>query len=294
MVAALSVAALPAAIAAGGSESSPVAWAFFSEVSGDGRVVFFGNQRDAVQEQRFVTEGAISLDFALASRGERWWVRSRFTLQSDFGESVADNLPFSPINTAYEVIPFVEYRRDAWLARAGWNHACQHLIYKENDAPWYLEEDVDVPPDAYYNRIFIGAGHREIRPELLRETFFENRKSAERPRVMGYVEAGGYLRKLPGMDRDSLYGGNDWVADVRADLRLRLLTGNRWVLLAISQTHLLLDGQDDVFARQRFQLEGVFATRGFGSSIFVGAYPLDEHPRDSKDGMLELGAQFTF
>ena len=50
-------------------------------------------------------------------------------------------------------------------------------------------------------------------------------------------------------------------------------------------------------ALERFaqlQLELAFASRGYGSSIYAGWHVVDEHPRDSKEGMLEFGASFYY
>jgi hypothetical protein len=266
---------------------------FLSGVNGSGGLVFYGNRQDAVQEERYVTGGGVALDFVLASSGERWSVRSAFTLSADLGKSVAQNLPFSPIETAYEIRPYVEWPRGVWLARAGWAHACQHLVYKDHEEPWYTVEGNNVPPDVYYNRLFIGAGSRAIRPEVLRETWF-NRAGPVPAHVLWYVEAGGYIRSLPGMDRESLYDGNNWVADLAGELRWLLWAGKRWLLFAASHTQVLLDAGDKGYFRERLRLEAVYDSRGFGSTFYAGAHVLDEHPRDSKEGLLELGGMFAF
>ena len=275
----------PAAPAAGGVE-------FLSGYSGLGRLEFFSNQQDDLQDDRYISEGEMDLDFDVVSVGERWSVRSRFMLLADLGRSVAENLPFSPKEMKYGFSPYGEYQRGTWLARFGWDHACQHLIYKDNEEPWYTVEGSNLPPDVYYNRLFAGAGRRESRPEILRQTAFKEGRIP--PRVIWYFEAGGYLRSFPGMDDDSLYGGNDWVADGLADLRLRLHAADRWLLFAGSRTQVLLDADDEFYARERLQLEVVFDSRGFGSAVYAGWHVVDEHPRDSKEGMTELGAVFYF
>ncbi len=261
-----------------------------SDFSTLGRLGFFANQDDELQKDRYVTEGAVGLDFDLLSVGERWSLWSRFGLIIDLGKSIADNLPFSPKEMAYEFNPFVEYRRAAYLYRFGWNHACQHLIYKDNEEPWYLYEGSNVPPDVYWNRLFLGAGRAEIRPEVFRETAF----GTAPPRLLWYLEVGGYLQSFPGMDDDSLYGANDWVADARADVRLRLYSAGKWALYANSLTHVLLDGEDEWFTREQLQAEVAFDSQGYGSSIYAGWHVVDEHPRDGKEGMLEIGAAFYY
>ena len=87
------------------------------DFSAVGRLGFFSNQDDEFQDDRYVSEGTVLLDFDLLSVGERWSLWSRFGLVVDLGKSIADNLPFSPKEMAYEISPFVEYRRGAHLAR---------------------------------------------------------------------------------------------------------------------------------------------------------------------------------
>ena len=281
-----------AAAAGAAPERAPNGIQWLSDFSGGGHLGFFSEQQDDLQEDRYVTEGLARLDFDLLSVGERWSLWSRFDLTVDLGKSVADNLPFSPKEMAYEFVPFVEYRRASHLARFGWNHACQHLIYKDNDEPWYLYEGSNVPPDVYWNRLFVGAGRAEIRPEIFRESYFG--EGAARPRLLWYVEAGGYLRSFPGMNDDSLYGDNDWVADGKAEVRLLLHGAARWALFANSLTQVLLDVDDELCTREQLQVEAAFASRGFGSSLYAGWHVVDEHPRDDKEGMLEFGAAFYY
>ena len=279
------------AFAAPEPEASKAGLRFLSDFSALGRLGFFSEQ-DELQKERYVSEGAITLDFDLVSVGERWSLWSRFMFLADLGKSITDNLPFSPKEMAYEISPFVEYRRSSFLYRFGWSHVCQHLIYKDNEEPWYLNEGSNVPPDVYWNRLYLGAGRAEIRPEVFRESLFG--AGAVPPRLIWYLEVGGYLQSFPGMDDDSLYGSNDWVADAKADVRLRLFSADRWVLFANSLTHVLLDGEDELFAREQIQLEVAFDSEGFGFSIYGGWHVVDEHPRDGKEGMLEIGAAFYY
>lgn len=261
------------------------------DFSAVGRLGFFSNHDDEFQEERYVAEGAMLLDFDLLSVGERWSLWSRFGLAVDLGKSIADNLPFSPKEMAYEISPFVEYRRSTYLVRFGWNHACQHLIYKDNADPWYETAGSNaVPPDVFWNRISLGAGRAEIRPDVFREAAF----GPAPPRWFWYAEIGGYLQSFPGLEGDSLYGSNDWAADAKFDLRLRLLSGAKWALFATSLTHVLLDGANELFMREQVRLEMAFASRGYGSSIVAGWHAVDEHPRDSKEGLFEFGAAFYY
>ncbi len=288
----------PALALAAPGASTPAAPAdtvqYLSEFSGSGRLLFFTNQRDEFQRERFVTEGAMTLDFSFVSIAEKLSLRSRFTLLADMGSSVADNLPFSPKETAYDLTPYVEYQREALLCRFGWNHTCQHLIYKDDKSPWYADEDRPITPDVYYNRLFLGVGSRAIRPEIMRKTFFREGPDAALPHVLWYLEAGAYIRSLPGMDDESLTGGNDWTADLAAEVHVRLLAADRWVLFAKSRTQVLLDVDDDAYSRELVQLEAAFDAKGYGLSLLLGMHVLDEHPRDSKEGVLEIGIATFF
>ena len=284
------VAATP--LAAFAAPEIPEGWQWLSGCNGEGRLEFFGNRQDELQRERYVTAGTMMLDFNVLSLGERWALRSRFQLLADLGTSVAQNLPFSPKETTYGFSPFIEHQRGVGLVRFGWDHTCQHLIYKDTKEPWYKVVGSNLPPDVYYNRIYAGAGHREVRPEIMRQACFSAEMPA--PRVTWYLEAGGYLRSLPGMNDDSLYGGNDWVGDLTGDLRLRVFTGDRWVLFANSHTQCLLDSADKVYSREQLQVEAIFDSRGFGSALYAGWHVLDEHPRDSQESMTVLGAAFYF
>lgn len=268
---------------------------FLSDLSGGGYLLYFLDHRDKLQEDRFVTEGAMEMDFSLAALPGGLDVRLRFEMNANMGRSVAENLPFSPKETAYEINPFAEYRRDGLLCRAGLVHSCQHLIYKDDDSPWYLEEGVDIPPDVYWNRLYAGAGSREVRPERLWATYLGAGAPEKKPRMVWYAEAGWYLRSLGGLlDAESLYGDNDWAYDLKLDLSLPLRARKAYALFAASRAHALFDTGDKAYWRERIELENFFASRGFGSSVFLAWNAVDEHPRDSREGLFELGARFFF
>ena len=55
-----------------------------------------------------------------------------------------------------------------------------------------------------------------------------------------------------------------------------------------------MNAKDEFFAREQVQLEVAFASRGYGSSMYAGWHAVDEHPRDSKEGMVEFGAAFYY
>ena len=96
------------------------------------------------------------------------------------------------------------------------------------------------------------------------------------------------------MDADSLYGGNDWTADLKLDVMIPLRLRRTYALFAASRAHVLFDTDADAFGRERLELESFFASRGFGSSVFLAWNAVDEHPRDSREGLFELGARFFF
>ena len=268
---------------------------FLSDFSGGGHLLYFLDQRDKLQEDRFVTEGVMELDFSLLSRADRLELRTRFEMSAGMGQSVAENLPFSPKEMAYEINPFLEYRAGGLLYRAGLVHACQHLIYKDNEDPWYLEEGVDIPPDVYFNRLYAGAGMQETRREVLQRTYLGALATAKKPPAVWYVEAGWYLRSLGSLlDEESLYGDNDWVADLKADMMFPFRVRKAYALFAASRTHVLFDTDSNAYWRERLELEAFFASRGFGSSVFLAWNTVDEHPRDSREGLFELGARFFF
>ena len=293
LIAAFMACRLPA-FASPASDSPPESVKYLSSFSGTGRLQFFANQQDELQHERYITEGSMTLDFNFVSFKDKLSLRTRFTLLADMGTSVAENLPFSPKETAYEITPYVEYQQESHLVRFGWNHVCQHLIYKNNAEPWYTLEGSNLPPDVYYNRLFIGVGRREIRPEIMRQTFFQEEPRSALPRILWYLEAGGYIRSLLDMEQDSLTGGNDWTADLTAEIHLLLHAGDRWLLFANSRTQELLDVDQKIFSRELLQLEAAFDTRGFGLSLLLWVYVLDEHPRDSREGIVEIGAMSYF
>lgn len=267
---------------------------FLPGFSGGGHLLYFLDQQDELQEDRFVTEGFMELDFEILSR-DCLQLRMRFEMTAGMGQSVAKNLPFSPKEMAYAINPFVEYLSGGLMYRAGLVHACQHLIYKDNEEPWYLEEGVDIPPDIYFNRLYAGVGRQEARRERLTAAYLGAAAPERKPRLVWYAEAGGYLRSLGGlMNADSLYGGNNWVADLKLDVMIPLRLRRTYALFAASRTHVLFDTDSDAFWRERLELESFFTSRGFGSSVFLAWNALDEHPRDSREGLFELGARFFF
>ena len=154
---------------------------------------------------------------------------------------------------------------------------------------------MDIPPDVYFNRLYAGAGLLESRRELLKSTFLGAAAPEKKPRLIWYAEAGWYLRSLGGwLDEESLSGDNPWAYDLKLDLMTPLRVRKAYALFAASRTHVLFDTLDSTYWRERLELETFFASRGFGSSVFLAWNAVDEHPRDSREGLFELGARFFF
>ena len=89
----------------------PTGVQFLSGFSGGGHLLYFLDHQNELQEDRFVSEGLMEMDFSLASRADGFDLRLRFEMAANMGQSIAENLPFSPKEVAYEINPFVEYRR---------------------------------------------------------------------------------------------------------------------------------------------------------------------------------------
>lgn len=275
---------------------APRAADFLFDVRGEGDLTVFLAQQTDYQEERYVTEALVQLDFGLVSWAtNRWAFRSRFALLTGMGDSVAENLPFSPKEMDYDIDFYVEYRTDRLLADFGWLHTCQHLIYKDQDNPWYLEEGLNLPPDVYYNRLYAGLGRPEARREILWQTYFGPDAAPGKSRWIWRAEAGGYLHSLGGlMDEESLSGGQDWAADLKADLMIPLFVRRSVALFAANRAQLLLDADEETYWRDRLELEAFFASRGFGFSAFLAWNAVDEHPRDSREDLVEIGGRFFF
>jgi hypothetical protein len=263
--------------------------------SSDASLKYYLGQKGKLQKKRFLTEGSVAVDYALLSWGD-WSLIGDILMQCGMGESVTDNLPFSPLEMHYELTPFLERRGENLLWRLGWTHACDHLIYKDVEQPWYTEEGQNIEPDVYYNRIFAGAGTPAIRMPIQRQAFLKP-GTAPRPPLglVWYVEAGYYLRSLgDSIDSKSLSGHNDWAWDFKGEVRVPLWTGRSAALFANSRTHLLLDEDGGAFWREKLELELLFAGGSYGSSVFFGAYVVDEHPRDSREDLQDIGLRFYF
>jgi hypothetical protein len=265
---------------------------------GTARVTSFLNQDRGIERERYRTEVATGLQWDLLALGDSLVLQWDFRLASIMGESVSENLPFSPMEVVYSWTPvLLEYTRGGRLWRLGWDHVCHHLIYKDTGEPWYDRTGGEFEADVFYNRVFAGYGVPFGRPAL---RWLAVKEGAGGPvawheRFLWYAEAGYYLRDLGGlMDSESLWGSNDWQWDVRADASV-LAWRNRWfAVFAHGSATVLADTDNEVFWRGRAEAEVLLPGGGFGLS-FYGAYtPVDEHPRDSREGLGEIGARGCF
>ena len=277
-----------------GSARTPLA--FLSDFRGGGHLLYYFNHPDAAREERFVSQGGMEVDFSFVSRPDRWHARLRFEILAGMGESVAENLPFSPKEMAYDINPYLEYRAGGRTIRAGLAHMCRHLIYKDDETPWYLEEGTNFPSDVYFNRLYAGIGSAEAQAEERWQTLLRSDGDrAQFPRAIWRAEVAGYLRSLGGlMDAESLSGGNDWQADAKVDLMLPLRVRPACAWFAASRTQVLFDTHFEPTWIERLELEAIFANREYGTSIFLAWNVVDEHPLDSREELVELGARFFF
>ncbi|MFC1497290.1 hypothetical protein ACFLS1_02300 [Verrucomicrobiota bacterium] len=263
----------------------------------DSSLRFFFNRESGLEEDRFGSEADIRLQYIILSWQERLRLCFDVRLISVMGESIADNMPFSPMELSYHATPFIEYVRPGIIYRIGWNHACDHLVYKDNPDPWYQDEELnDMEPDIYYNRFFVAAGSPTIRRIVHRENICrDNNNKWGMGRFVWYAEAANYIRSIGSMsDSDFLYGGNDWRWDFILKLRYPLFVGKSFALLANNRTVLLLDGDDETYWRDLLELELMLTGGRCGMSFFAGINLLDEHPYDSREGLGEVGFRFFF
>ena len=261
----------------------------------DGYLIYFANQRSKFDEKRFVGEGGAFMEFDVLAVGDTsmFW---DFRLNSRMGKSATSDLPFAIQEVNYALVPLIERPVDDWLWRFGFDHSCYHLVRKTNETPWYAESDAVPLNDVYYNRLFLDIGSQSARPAVWRRQNQEAARGQIRPsRLAWTVEGGYYLRDFFNViSKDSLYKGNDWIWDAGAQIKCALFRHQLAVLAATSETQLLGDKDRDIYWREKVGLELTFLRGGFGSRLFVNANPLDEHPRDSREGIVEMGATFFF
>jgi poly-gamma-glutamate synthesis protein (capsule biosynthesis protein) len=275
--------------AAGEGEAGGLRW--LPSHSGAVYLRYFLNQTTPLEKYRYGTEGVADLRYEIV----RWDTGRRVALDvnllTGMGQSVARNMPLSPVDLEYRLAPCFETRR-RFLWRAGWDHACNHLVYKDRDLPWYHSFGSHVAPDVFYNRPFAGVGSAAVRREDVWRACF---RDGAPPRPVWYVEIGAYLRNMGSvLPPSSLYGGQDWDWDASADLRLPVWAARSVAVFAGAKARLLADVRGDLWWRTRVETEAMFRGGEYGISVFAGGVPLDEHPRDSQEGLLDIGARFLF
>jgi len=266
---------------------------FFPRVYSGGYLEFFANQQDAFDEDRYVSEGGLEADIFLVRFTPRTHLVWRITTATGMGEATTSGLPFSVQEVRYALAPFVEYNNDRLLVRAGLDHGCDHLILKDTEDPWYIRNRQQVLRDVYDNRLFVGMGSASERRATWRE--MEQDATREAPGWIHYVETGYYLRELFGwVDKEALNEGNNWWWDLVYDLRARLWSGSAGDLFALNQLHVLLDRNEDLFWRDSIGIEYQPAGSGLGTAWGLSWQAVDEHVRDSKEGIVALSGRFFF
>ena len=275
---------LLATAASGGEESR-----YLSRLHGGGYLGFFANQQGAVEEDRYVTEGALEADIFLYRFTPDTHLVWSITCATGMGEATTSGLPFSVQEVRYALVPFIEHRSRGRLVRFGLDHGCDHLILKDTAQPWYMRNGEQILRDVYDNRLFAAVGSTSYRRATWKQL------ADEAPRWIHYVEVGYFLQELFGLvDEDALNEGNNWWWDMEYDLRARLWDSAWGTLFAANRLHLLLDRDDDLYWRDRIGIESQPARSRIGSAYQLTWHALDEHPRDSKEGLIELNASFFF
>ncbi|MBL7077073.1 MAG: hypothetical protein ISS31_06350 [Kiritimatiellae bacterium] len=266
---------------------------FFPRVYGEGYLEFYGNQQDEFDEDRYVSEGGLEADIFLFRFTPRTHVVWRITCGTGMGEAVTSGLPFSVQEVRYALMPFVEYGGRTLLVRAGLDHGCDHLVLKDTEEPWYIRGRQQALRDVYDNRLFAGVGSATHRRATWRDT--ERSAEQEAPEWIHYAEAGYYLREFFGaVDKEALNEGNNWWWDLVYDLRCRLWNGSAGSLFALNQLHVLLDRENDLFWRDSIGIEFQPAGTGLGTAFALSWQAVDEHVRDSKEGLIALTGRFFF
>jgi hypothetical protein len=268
---------------------------FLSRLNADVTLRAFANHPDAFAEDRYVTELDVALQGALVSVADSWRLVWNLDLRTGMGRSVDTRMPFSPFELAYALGPVLEHERGGWLWRAGWDHACWHLVLKDpEDDPWYNRAPAALD-DVYVNRLFVGGGNGSSRGADVRRALVAGRGRGWRGRVLWRAEAGYYLRSLSGvLDEDVLYENNDWAWDVSGEGRAALWVGRGTALLLRYTATLLANTDARTFWRDEAALEWTSLREGGGAALFLGWHPVDRHPRDSKEGLTEAGFRVWF
>jgi hypothetical protein len=269
--------------------------AFLTRLDADVSLKVFGNQRDEFSRDRFVTELDVALRGVLVSVADAWRLSWNLSLETGMGRSVDTRMPFSPFEVAYALGPVLEYSRNRWRWEAGWDHACWHLVLKDPEGdPWYDHAPM-VLDDVYVNRVFVGCGKGSARGAGVRRTWAEGRRRGWRARWLWRAEAGYFLRSLGGVvDEDILYENNEWLWDVAGEGRFAAWVGQGSALVLRGAATLLGDTDGKTYWRDEVGMEWTSLREGGGAALFLGWHPTDQHPRDSKEGIVEAGFNVGF
>jgi len=268
----------------------------FPEQHGGASLKYFFSQDSYLETYRYVTEATFWFQHALFSIRESALLLVDVKLDTNMGRSVAAYLPFSPIETGYKIVPFGEYRRGTRLYRLGWDHGCRHLTFKDDEIPWYEEYAAEVEPIIFYNRVFLGAGSRSFRRADLRRRYL-GKRAARRPagEPTLYIDAGIYVRSLGrGIRAEALSTGNDWAWDLGARSAYPLFIRDSFAVLLNNDLRMLASTTGRNYWRYRVEVETMLGKSGFGTSLFAAANPLDEHPDDGRQGLVEFGIRSFF
>ncbi|MDP6629968.1 MAG: hypothetical protein QGH42_05145 [Kiritimatiellia bacterium] len=266
---------------------------FLSRVHGGGYLEFHANQQDAFDEDRYISEGALEADLFLLRFTPRTHLVWRITCATGMGEATTSGLPFSVQEVRYALIPFVEYSGQTLLVRVGLDHGCDHLILKDTEDPWYVRNGRQMLRDVYDNRLFAGVGSTTYR----RATWKQDERGSNRsaPNWIHYAEAGYYLQEFFGaVDEEALNEGNNWWWDFVYDLRCRLWDGSAGDLFVLNRLHVLLDRNSDLYWRETVGIEYQPSGTELGTAFALSWQPVDEHVRDSKEGLIALTGRFFF
>ncbi len=266
---------------------------FLSRLHAHGYLELYANQQNAFDADRYISEGALEAELSLVRLTGRTHIMWRISCATAMGKAVTSGLPFSVQEVRYALVPFIEYGGDSCLVRAGLDHGCDHLVLKDTEQPWYLRDGQQMLRDVYDNRLFAGVGSATARRTSWRA--LNEREKGAAPAWVHYAEVGYFLQDLFGaIDAEALNEGNDWWWDLAYDLRCRLWDGNAGSLWCINRLHLLLDRDSDIYWRDRVGIEFQPARTGLGSAFALTWQAVDEHVRDSKEGLIALSGHFFF
>ena len=276
-------------------EDRDTGWVPLTGYYGEASILHFYNQRGYMQARRYVTAVDFALELELLSKDNEAFLMLAPTFSTVYTRSVAPLLPFSPMDVRYAIAPFGEWRRDGLLCRAGWDHACHHLILKDDRRRWYERADADVVPVVFYNRVFAGAGTLTIREAVRRARYRRDTPRGFADRFIWYAEGSYYMRDIFGiLPPRALYKENEWQWDVSLRIAYPLVIGEHYAWIAGAETTALVTVTGKPDWRGRAETSLMFGGDELGMSLFAGWTPVDQRPYHNRDGLTEAGLRFTF